>query len=35
VWRWCLAAAVVLAVQRLRQHPPDAACGLLLDLAAR
>jgi streptomycin 6-kinase len=34
VWRWCLAAAVVLAVLRLRQHPPDAASGLLLDLAA-
>ena len=34
VWRWCLAAAVVLAVQRLRQHPPDEAAGLLLDLAA-
>ena len=34
VWRWCLAAAVVLAVQRLRQHPPDDAAGLLLDLAA-
>jgi streptomycin 6-kinase len=33
VWRWCLAAAVVLAVQRLRQHPPDEATGLLLDLA--
>ncbi|HEX5292269.1 MAG TPA: aminoglycoside phosphotransferase family protein [Streptosporangiaceae bacterium] len=32
--RWCRAAAVVLAVQRLRQHPPDAAAGLLLDLAA-
>jgi streptomycin 6-kinase len=34
VWRWCLAAAVVVAVQRLRQHPPDEATGLLLDLAA-
>jgi streptomycin 6-kinase len=34
VWRWCLAAAVVLAVQRLRQRPPDEATGLLLDLAA-
>ena len=34
VWRWCLAAAVVLAVQRLRRHPPDEASALLLDLAA-
>lgn len=34
VWRWCRAAAVVLAVQRLRQHPPDDAARLLLDLAA-
>jgi streptomycin 6-kinase len=34
VWRWCLAAAVVLAVLRLRQHPPNEATGLLLDLAA-
>jgi streptomycin 6-kinase len=34
VWRWCLAAAVVLAVLRLRRHPPDEANGMLLDLAA-
>jgi streptomycin 6-kinase len=34
VWGWCRAAAVVLAVGRLRQRPPDDAAGLLLDLAA-
>jgi streptomycin 6-kinase len=34
VWGWCRAAAVVLAVARLRQRPPDDDVGLLLDLAA-
>jgi streptomycin 6-kinase len=34
VWGWCTATAVIIAVQHLRQHAPDATTDLLLHLAA-
>jgi streptomycin 6-kinase len=34
LWQWCAATAVIIAVQHLYRHPPNATIALMLQLAA-
>lgn len=34
LWQWCTATAVIIAVQHLYRHPPNATIALMLQLAA-
>ena len=34
LWQWCAATAIIIAVQHLYRHPPNATIALMLQLAA-